>query len=182
MKRRTLAEYVVFPSDLGWMGMAISWNELDQPQVDHLTFGHENDPLAGAALASHTRASQLTMFGPDTHPETRDWIERLQDFATGRFVDLSLLRLNLGYLTQFGHRVIEACRRVPWGETTSYGELARQVGSPGASRAVGGVMARNRHPLVVPCHRIIASNGSLVGFSAPTGTRMKDRLLRNEGR
>jgi methylated-DNA-[protein]-cysteine S-methyltransferase len=125
-------------------------------------------------------ADRLEKRDQEVDSECDDWIGRLQEFAAGRAADLSVLRLNLRYLTDFGRRVIEACRNVSWGETASYRELALAVGSPAASRAVGGVMARNRHPLVIPCHRIIASNGALVGFSAPEGTRMKQRLLENE--
>ncbi len=185
MNTQTPAKQLVFSSQIGWMGMTISSDELARIQMDHLTFGHPTAELAEQALVHGSPNKNVLAVQPaerdnDTDPELRDWIGRLQDFASGRFADLSVLRLNLTYLSDFGRQVIEACRNVSWGETASYGELARRVGSPAASRAVGGVMARNRHPLVVPCHRIIASNGALVGFSAPEGTRMKQRLLQNE--
>jgi O-6-methylguanine DNA methyltransferase len=185
MNPQTHAKQLVFPSQLGWMGMIISSDELARTQIEYLTFGHPTAELAEQAVAhgSLTKsvlARQRLELDHNTDPELRDWIGRLQEFASGRFADLGVLRLNLGYLSNFGRQVIEACRNVSWGETASYGELARRVGSPAASRAVGGVMARNRHPLVVPCHRIIASNGALVGFSAPEGTQMKKRLLHNE--
>lgn len=185
MNTQTPAKQLVFPSQIGWMGMTISSDELGRIQIDHLTFGHPSAEFAGQALAhgspnKSVLARQTAELDVDTDSELLDWIIRLQEFASGRFADLSVLRLNLTYLSDFGRQVIEACRNVSWGETASYGELARRVGSPNSSRAVGGVMARNRHPLVVPCHRIIASNGALVGFSAPEGTQMKKRLLQNE--
>ncbi|MDP1563252.1 MAG: methylated-DNA--[protein]-cysteine S-methyltransferase [Pirellulaceae bacterium] len=180
MNPQSLSNRVTFSSDLGWIGLTISSDEWNRPQVDHLTFGHASELLASEALDLRPQTGTHSKLDFDPNPSLRDWIDRLQHFAAGRSVDLSDLRINLGYLTDFGCRVIDACRDVPWGETASYGELARRAGSPGASRAVGGVMARNRHPLVVPCHRIIASNGAQVGFSAPDGTKMKQRLLQNE--
>jgi len=63
----------------------------------------------------------------------------------------------------------------------TYGEIAKQVGHPGAARAVGGVMRANNCPLVVPCHRVLGSNGKLTGFSAGTGLDLKHRLLQMEG-
>ena len=78
-------------------------------------------------------------------------------------------------------RVIAACRRIPWGETRSYGDLATECGSPGAARAVGSVMAKNRYPLIVPCHRVLAAGGDIGGYSAADGLVMKRRLLAAEG-
>jgi methylated-DNA-[protein]-cysteine S-methyltransferase len=62
----------------------------------------------------------------------------------------------------------------------TYGQLARRVGSPAAARAVGSTMARNRLPLVIPCHRVVGSGGQLRGFSAPGGVAVKQRLLQME--
>lgn len=80
--------------------------------------------------------------------------------------------------TEFQRRVWEALRRIPYGETRTYGEIARQVGSPKGARAVG--MACNRNPvmLIVPCHRVVGSDGKLVGFAG--GLDMKRTLLQIE--
>ena len=77
----------------------------------------------------------------------------------------------------FFARVYDACRRVGYGQVVTYGELARMVGRPGAARAVGAAMAGNPVPLIVPCHRVVAANGRLGGFSAAGGTALKRRLL-----
>ena len=82
--------------------------------------------------------------------------------------------------TAFTRQVLEACARVPYGETVSYGELARQIGSPKAARAVGQALGRNPVPLIVPCHRVIAGGGGLGGFGG--GLAMKRRLLELEGK
>ena len=83
--------------------------------------------------------------------------------------------------TEFRRRVLQQCRRIPYGDTLTYAELAVAAGSPRACRAVGNIMARNRIPLVIPCHRVVGSHGSLGGYSAPSGLPMKQRLLRLEG-
>lgn len=77
----------------------------------------------------------------------------------------------------FFARVYDACRRISYGQVVTYGELARMVGRPGAARAVGAAMAGNPVPLIVPCHRVVAANGRLGGFSAAGGTALKRRLL-----
>ncbi|MDX1621762.1 MAG: methylated-DNA--[protein]-cysteine S-methyltransferase [Nitriliruptorales bacterium] len=81
-------------------------------------------------------------------------------------------------LTAFQRAVLEAMAEVPYGALTTYGELARQVDRPKASRAVGGVCNANPLPIVWPCHRVIASDGSLGGYA--TGTSTKRRLLELE--
>lgn len=80
----------------------------------------------------------------------------------------------------FERAVRRACRQIPYGKTCSYGELARRAGYAGAARAVGSVMRKNQVPLIVPCHRVIASDGGLGGFSSPGGCGMKARLLELE--
>ena len=78
-------------------------------------------------------------------------------------------------LPDFSRAVLQACGRVPYGKTLSYGELAAQAGRPRAARAVGQVMAKNRLPLILPCHRILAHDGSLGGYGLGLG--LKQHLL-----
>ncbi|MDY7001990.1 MAG: MGMT family protein [Thermodesulfobacteriota bacterium] len=83
-------------------------------------------------------------------------------------------------LAPFSRRVLsKLAKEVPPGQTISYGGLAALAGSPGAARAVGQIMARNPWPLVIPCHRVIGTNGKLTGFGP--GLAMKKYLLRLEG-
>jgi methylated-DNA-[protein]-cysteine S-methyltransferase len=113
------------------------------------------------------------------------WAAELVDdlcrFAAGEPIDFSEVPLDLDHLTPFGRSVVAACRQIRWGKVRSYGQLAAQCGSPGAARAVGTVMAKNRFPLIVPCHRVLAAGGALGGYSAPDGLEMKRRLLAMEG-
>ena len=77
--------------------------------------------------------------------------------------------------TEFQRRVWSELRRIPWGETISYGELARRIGRPSASRAVGAANGQNPLPIVIPCHRVIGANGSLTGYGG--GLPIKRKLL-----
>lgn len=89
--------------------------------------------------------------------------------------------LNLTTIPPFRRAVLEVCRRIPYGRTASYAELARLAGNPKAVRAAGGAMAHNPLPLVIPCHRVLRSDGSIGGFSSPCGVSDKERMLRLEG-
>jgi len=112
-------------------------------------------------------------------------LKRLQcdliDYFRGRHVDFKC-RIDLSWASDFDNRVLRGCSRIKPAETASYKELAQQIDSPLAARAVGSALSRNRIPLIIPCHRVIASNGSLGGFSAPGGIDMKKRLLDHEAR
>jgi methylated-DNA-[protein]-cysteine S-methyltransferase len=89
------------------------------------------------------------------------------------------LALDLRALPPFTVSVLGELARVPYGATTTYAELAARVGRPRAARAVGTVMHRNRIPIVLPCHRVVGSNGSLVGYAG--GLEIKEKLLELEG-
>ena len=87
--------------------------------------------------------------------------------------------LDLEGYTPFQLAVVEALRRVPWGEVVTYGELAALAGYPNAQRATGSVCAQNRFPLVVPCHRVVSATG--IGGYGASGVEVKRRLLELEG-
>ncbi|MBI4575313.1 MAG: MGMT family protein, partial [Planctomycetes bacterium] len=90
------------------------------------------------------------------------------------------VKLDLSGSSDFARRVYRAALRIRPGETISYGELASRIGRPGAARAVGRALAANPVAPVVPCHRIVAANGALTGYSGPGGLRAKARLLARE--
>jgi methylated-DNA-[protein]-cysteine S-methyltransferase len=89
------------------------------------------------------------------------------------------LDLDLRLSADFSRRVLEELAKVPYGETTTYGELAARAARPRAARAVGTVMNRNPIPIVLPCHRVVGASGSLVGYGG--GLERKEALLRLEG-
>jgi methylated-DNA-[protein]-cysteine S-methyltransferase len=167
-----------FETELGWMAVAFR-DEL----VLGIVFGHPSQPAARAALENYLRRQDPTVRfvdfigGNELPAPIAKLQERLQAYATGEEIDFSDVQIDDRHLTDFGRKIVKACRRIARGETRTYGELAARCGSPGAARAVGQVMARNRFPLVVPCHRVLAAGGLLGGFSAPQGLTMKRRLL-----
>jgi O-6-methylguanine DNA methyltransferase len=99
----------------------------------------------------------------------------------GESRDLSAITLDLSRVTPFHRRVYEIARAIPRGATIAYGDIAKQLGMPGSARAVGQALGRNPFPIIVPCHRVLASGGKMGGFSANGGVTTKLRLLRIEG-
>ena len=114
-------------------------------------------------------------------PWVAEAIARVGRLLEGHDEDLSSLPLDLQRAPPFFRRVYEATRTIPRGRVWTYTALAAAAGSPGATRAVGQAMARNPLPLIVPCHRVVASGGKPGGFSAPGGLDTKARLLAIEG-
>jgi methylated-DNA-[protein]-cysteine S-methyltransferase len=107
-------------------------------------------------------------------------IVAIQDHMNGRGTDYLGVALDLTGIGAFEQDVYTAARHIPWGRTTTYGELARQIGTPDGARAVGRALGRNPIPIIVPCHRILAKGG-VGGFSAPGGIFTKQSLLALEG-
>lgn len=104
--------------------------------------------------------------------------EWLKNFFAGEFAGLTVPPLDMRG-TVFELKVWQALLRIPLGKTVSYRGLAEELGVPGGSRAVGGASRRNPVSIIVPCHRVIGSNGSLVGYGG--GIEMKRALLAHEG-
>ena len=88
--------------------------------------------------------------------------------------------LKMKTYTPFQQAVWRACMKIPAGQTRSYKWVAEQIGKPGAMRAVGSALGKNPFAPVVPCHRVIKSDGTLGGFSAPGGVKAKIKLLKKE--
>jgi methylated-DNA-[protein]-cysteine S-methyltransferase len=172
---------IAFETDLGWM--AIAWGE---DLLKGIVFGYASRRLAELAIARQPRLPRphYRIVSAGQMREAPAWvrslIEQLQLYAEGEQIDFSNVPLDLDHLTSFGKHVVAACRRIGWGRCRTYGDLAAECGSAGAARAVGSVMAKNRFPLVVPCHRVLAAGGALGGYSAPDGLAMKRRLLAME--
>ena len=124
--------------------------------------------------------------GPASEAEAGDLLRQLRALAQGRPLDLtadidwdSIFPTEAGGISGFRRAVLEETLRIPAGQTRTYGWLAAKVGNPRAARAVGRVMATNPLPLVIPCHRVVGSDGSLHGYGG--GLPMKAALLRMEG-
>lgn len=105
-------------------------------------------------------------------------IEQLRAYFAGELEQFDLPLAPAG--TEFQRKVWSALQRIPYGETRSYGELAREVGNSNASRAVGAANGQNPIPVIIPCHRVVGSDGGLTGFGG--GLETKQRLLELETR
>lgn len=109
----------------------------------------------------------------------RPFARQLQQYLGGRRKRFTL-PIDWKRTSPFQRKILKATSRIPYGQTRTYGEVARQVGRRHAARAAGQALASNPFPLVIPCHRVLAADGSLGGYSAPGGVRLKRRLLRIE--
>lgn len=109
-----------------------------------------------------------------------DAIDLVQRLLSGEAVDLGVIPVDLDAYPDFERRIYALLREVPTGSTITYGELAARAGSPRAAQAVGMAMGRNPVPIIVPCHRVLASSGRSGGFSAPGGVSTKFRILQIE--
>ena len=145
-------------------------------------------PIGELLLAGDEDALGLVSFhkGSMRRDPEDDWIynekpfavarQQLSEYFAGERKDFDLpLRLNG---TEFQLSVLEALQKIPYGETTSYSDIAERIGRPKAVRAVGAANGRNPIPIIVPCHRVIGSHGDLTGFGG--GLDTKEALLRLE--
>ena len=107
--------------------------------------------------------------------------EQIAAYFEGAHVNFSRdVPLVLDRFSSFGISVLTACRAIEFGQTITYGRLAKKSGRPNASRAVGSTLAKNPLPLLIPCHRVVRSDGKLGGFSAPGGITLKEKMLELE--
>ncbi|MGH2832764.1 MAG: methylated-DNA--[protein]-cysteine S-methyltransferase [Solirubrobacteraceae bacterium] len=149
---------------------------MDSP-VGPLTLRAQNGVLAGVYMHNQRHAPELPAGCVRDDDALAHVVEQLNAYFAGTLTEFDLpLRMVTG--TEFQQSVWRALTEIPYGETISYGELARRVGSPGASRAVGLANGRNPIGIIVPCHRVIGANGSLTGYGG--GLERKRWLLEHE--
>ncbi len=159
-------KFALVETSVGWAGVgfedgaicAVSISPTRDGAVDDLVRRGADEPAAAA--------------------EARPYVDLVRRSAEGGDVDANG-RLRIVGGTAFQRAVWEQLLAIPRGETISYAELARRVGRPGAARAVGQAVGSNPIPLLIPCHRVVASGGGLGGFGG--GLPMKRALLRQEG-
>ena len=147
-------------------------------------------PIGPLMLAGDERGLRLVHFMTGRRPKSpqRDWTEdktpfkevvrQLDAYFDGKLKDFELPLCLDG--TAFQLLVWNNLRKIPYGETVSYGQLAKRIGSPDAARAVGLANGSNPIPIIIPCHRVIGSNGNLTGFGG--GLPLKKKLLALESR
>jgi methylated-DNA-[protein]-cysteine S-methyltransferase len=146
---------------------------IDSP-VGRLVLESDGEVLVSIWLPNHSTTARGT--GADAPPVLKDTATQLAEYFDGERTAFDVPMQMVG--TPFQQQVWAELSRIPYGETISYGELARRVGRPKGSRAVGQANGKNPIPIIVPCHRVLASNG-LGGYGG--GLPMKRALLAVEG-
>jgi len=160
--------YVIFNTAAGWVGLTGS-----------------DAGLKRATLPQSSKKQVIAALGIDTDKVIlsqgyfKDLIKRIQDYFTGCQIDFPG-KLDLSEFTVFQRHVWKATKQIPYGHNRSYSQMARKIGKPGAARAVGQALAKNPLPIIIPCHRVLNSDGKLGGFTG--GVAMKKRLLTLEKR
>jgi methylated-DNA-[protein]-cysteine S-methyltransferase len=167
-----MSSYHIFETSIGWAGIA--WGEQGLIGA-HLP---ERDPEI-------VRRSFVRRF-PDAESaaptaELEQVIEGIRALMRGEKADLSGAPLDIACVPEFNAKVYAIARRIPAGETLTYGEIAVKLGDRLLARDVGAALGKNPWPIVVPCHRVTAAGGKLGGFSARGGTDTKLKLLEIEG-
>jgi O-6-methylguanine DNA methyltransferase len=167
--------YCLFETPLGTCG--IGWLETGAPRktlaVACLQLPETTPKATKERIARKSSGSRADA----PPPAIAEVIEKICQHLRGELQDFRDVPLHLGEVGAFDRQVYEAALRIPPGETSTYGELARAVGRPTEARAVGQAMARNPIPIIIPCHRVLAANGRLGGFSAHGERLTKAKLL-----
>jgi len=164
--------FMLFDTAIGQCGIGWSEGGLGCVQLPEATSRHTQKRLC-AILPGACRA-----IAPKSVDEA---ITGITAVLRGEAKNLSYVDLDMRLVSPFYQRVYEVTRKIPPGVTVTYGDIAIRIGSPGAARAVGQALGRNPFAIVVPCHRVVAANGNMCGFSAHGGTATKLRLLTIEG-
>ncbi|CAN5540817.1 methylated-DNA--[protein]-cysteine S-methyltransferase [soil metagenome] len=161
--------FTLFETPIGLCGLA--WNE-------HALIGAQLPEAApGAGWARLRRRYPDAVEASPPPAAVQNAIGRINALLAGGRDDLIDLALDFDRVAPFNRRVYEIARAIPPGETSTYGQIAKAMGEPGAARAIGKALGDNPWPIIVPCHRVLAADGKSGGFSAPGGVAAKARLL-----
>lgn len=155
------------------------WTAIDSP-IGRLTLTADDDAITGmwfATLRGESPPVQLASQQDDAAPLLRSAAAQLGEYFAGDRQTFDLPLRPAG--TLFQQRVWAALRQIPFGQTITYGELAHRIGNAAASRAVGAANGRNPIGILIPCHRVIGTNGHLTGFGGGIDTKLA--LLKHEG-
>jgi len=173
------AAYCLFETPLGACGIA--WKEQETsripPVVTFFQLPEATRDVTDTRIAGSSGGRKARV----PPPHIAGIIRRVQKHLRGDVQDFSDIVVDLDAMSPFARQVYEAARNIPPGRTRSYGELATEMNLPTASRAVGQALGRNPIPLIIPCHRVLASGREPGGFSAHGGVETKARMLDIEG-
>ncbi len=181
---------VVFKTKWGYFGLAgteyaLCRTQLPGPKPEKIkSLLLKNLPLPNQASSIKHRVSSIENQALSIKFD-KSFFRTLQEQITAYFEGICInfssdIPLVLNGFSSFSISVLTACRAIEFGQTITYGRLAKKSGRPNASRAVGSTLAKNPLPLIIPCHRVIRSDGKLGGFSAPGGITIKKKMLELE--
>jgi len=171
-KRNRAGEYyTVFPTAWGPVGAVATSNGLCRIELPH----YQLDQLVDLITWEHPGVVR------DEQP-FEQFISLVRDYFNAKEVDFGEAVCELPSERTFSGKVLRACRAIGYGQTCSYGDLGARIGSRDSARAVATVMSKNPLPLVLPCHRVVYTDGRPGGFSAPGGVELKQRMLDLERR
>lgn len=171
MAKRT--DYHLFETAAGFV--ALGWNDAG---ISVLRLPAASEDEATRALLRRIPDAVRT----EPPPRVRGVVDAVVRYFSGERIDFSATPIDMGEQDPFFEQVYALVRGLEWGETTTYGAVAKALGAgPEYARDVGQAMAKNPLPLIVPCHRVTGAGGKIGGFSAPGGSMSKARMLELEG-
>ena len=176
----------IFETKWGYFGLAATENGVLRtclPLKSHSAVEKEMVKVARMGVGCSHQSSLKGWYYEE--PMFPGWFKPLEENIkayfdgtyTGSFTEIPV---DLSIVNPFGRTVLEACRTIAYGQTVTYSQMAKMAGKPKAVRAVATAIANNPIMLIVPCHRVIRTDGGLGGFSAPGGIKCKKRLLKLE--
>lgn len=166
-------KYVIFKTKAGFFGLLADESGLKKtvlPQASrlevekYLLVGMQSGVKESNVLYSELQKAIKTYYNTDNADSIIGFAER---FSTSVCFEGS----------EFAQKVLKTCMEIPPGQTLTYSQLAKKAGFPKAARAVSSILAKNKLPLIIPCHRVVRADGKIGNFSVPGGTKIKKRML-----
>jgi methylated-DNA-[protein]-cysteine S-methyltransferase len=161
--------YSLFKTPIGWCGVI-----KNQKGLKRIFIGY----IKQHQLIKHIKEEFYNTI--TKVPPAGELIDNISLFCSGEKISFSRCNIDWSSLTPFQYKVLKGTMKIPYGTVTTYRDLAQKIGCLGGFRAVGNALSKNPFPLLVPCHRIVRSDGKIGGFSAGGGKKLKEKLLRME--
>ncbi|HER24372.1 MAG TPA: methylated-DNA--[protein]-cysteine S-methyltransferase [Candidatus Atribacteria bacterium] len=168
-----ILKYAIFLTNWGWAGFAF-----DRKGLRIFVLPEEKKENVLTGIRNELKSNNLI----EDNKEWEGLIEKVKEYYAGKIVDFSDCQLSLDRYTNFQKKILQTVKKIPYGKIRSYKEAAEAAGYPRAYRAVGNTMRNNPLPLIIPCHRVIKSDGSLGGFSGKERVALKKKMINLESK
>jgi len=167
--------------------MKLYFDSIDDPRFGHCKFAVSDQGLRILSFGRYAglvnileHACKYGMKAEEDTVKTKAVHKQLAEYFKGKRTVFET-ELDLDYLPPFKRKALRKAFQIPFGKVLTYGDLAKKAGSPKAARAAGQAMATNPIPIIIPCHRVVGSNGDLTGYGGGDGIEYKKQLLELEG-